>query len=50
MVFLVGLGLFVAFCSALLNPYGRKLLLTMVGVIALIIGSIAILNSFYTPH
>ncbi len=38
--FLVALGLFVAFCAALLNPYGRKLLGTMAavaGVIAAIV-------------
>lgn len=37
MGYLVAFGLFVAFCAALLNPYGRKLLAMMFVVAAVLI-------------
>lgn len=37
MGYLIALGLFVAFCAALLNPYGRRLLAVMLVVATVLI-------------
>jgi len=46
MGYLIALGLFVAFCAALLNPYGRRLLATMALVGAALVAGVVILAQF----
>ena len=45
MGYLIALALFVAFCAALLSPYGRRLLAVMFGVLVVLIGVLWVLGS-----